>query len=110
MQKSFKETSLERRTYQKNLSNKLLKNIWGQEYRNQYLLFEMLKRGFISKKKVNAGVCKKCGEVLVSVSVHDFCGCKCESFVDGGTDCSYMRVGGEVGKATKKEILNFLSK
>ena len=86
-----------------------LKNIWSDGYRNKYLLLEMLKRGFISTKKVNAGVCQKCGEVLVSVSVHDFCGCE-HSFVDGGTDCSYTRSGGEIGKATKKEILNFLSK
>jgi hypothetical protein len=39
--------------------------------------------------------CRKCGQVIESMSVHDFVSCKCGAiFVDGGHD--YMRWGGEL--------------
>lgn len=39
----------------------------------------------------NAIQCKKCQEILVSTYRHDFKGCKCGVFVDGGLD--YERCG-----------------
>ena len=42
---------------------------------------------------VNKIRCKKCGEVIESVSVHDFKFCKCKTVaVDGGHD--YLRRSG----------------
>ena len=41
----------------------------------------------------NAAKCNKCGDVIQSISRHDFVECKCGSiFVDGGHE--YMRAGG----------------
>ena len=41
----------------------------------------------------NAAKCNKCGDVIQSVSRHDFVECECGSiFVDGGNE--YMRAGG----------------
>lgn len=46
----------------------------------------------------NAAKCNKCGDVIQSVSRHDFVECQCGSiFVDGGNE--YMRAGGD-----KKDI------
>lgn len=44
---------------------------------------------------VQTGVqCPDCGEVIISLHVHDFCTCGCGStFIDGGFD--YLRVGGK---------------
>lgn len=42
----------------------------------------------------NSARCKKCHDVLVSVSVHDFKWCTCRTiFVDGGRE--YLRRGGD---------------
>lgn len=42
----------------------------------------------------NAAKCNKCGDVIQSVSRHDFVECECGSiFVDGGNE--YMRAGGD---------------
>ena len=43
--------------------------------------------------QVNNFRCKKCGEIGLSLSVHDFHGCLCGNFVDGGFD--YIRRGGK---------------
>ena len=44
---------------------------------------------------LNMGRCKLCGDVLVSLSLHDFKSCKCgKSFLDGGND--YIRAGGDM--------------
>jgi hypothetical protein len=39
--------------------------------------------------------CPNCGEILHSLSRHDFvkCGCEAETFVDGGE--AYIRIGGK---------------
>lgn len=40
--------------------------------------------------------CKKCGDIIESMSRHDWVQCSCGAcFVDGGHD--YMRVGGNEG-------------
>ena len=47
------------------------------------------------KIKVNRIKCLKCGDIIISESVHDFKFCKCGSCaVDGGTD--YLRRCGEL--------------
>lgn len=45
--------------------------------------------------------CLSCGKVLVSFNRHDFkcCGCKNDTFIDGGSD--YLRCGGKDLKKIK---------
>ena len=44
---------------------------------------------------VNAAICKKCDDYIVSKHVHDFVECECGSiFVDGGQE--YLRRGGKL--------------
>lgn len=46
---------------------------------------------------VNRIKCKKCGDIIESVSVHDFKECKCGAVaVDGGRD--YLRRCGNMGE------------
>jgi len=63
--------------------------------------------------KVNAARCKDCGDILVSLDVHDFVSCRCPSdhiFIDGGSNQGYIRRGGnpkkfvEVNLYLKKDI------
>lgn len=47
----------------------------------------------MSKRRllINAIRCRRCGCVLVSQHVHDFCSCSCGTFTDGGRE--YLRRG-----------------
>lgn len=55
------------------------------------------------KLKRNRAKCLKCGDVIESLTRHDFISCVCEAiFVDGGTD--YQRAG-----ATSWEIFKDMS-
>lgn len=49
----------------------------------------------------NAFKCKKCGEIVESMSVHDFQGCSCGNFTDGGHE--YIR---RVGKLEDMEDMS----
>lgn len=40
---------------------------------------------------MNAARCKGCGEVLISLHVHDFQQCQCGNYIDGGD--AYSRYG-----------------
>lgn len=89
------------------LTDDHLLNIWACGYRNKWLLIEMLKRGFLELKRVNAGRCSACGAILISVYRHDFKSCD-HSIVDGGTDLPYARYSRELKPLTKQEIINYL--
>lgn len=52
--------------------------------------------GYMNKILVNKIKCNKCGDIIESVSVHDFKFCKCGAVaVDGGHD--YLRRVGNLG-------------
>lgn len=67
-------------------------------------LLEMMRKKEVSKIIKNMIKCNKCGDVIESVSVHDFKWCKCKTVaVDGGHE--YLRRLGNMGEWEEMSII-----